>query len=169
MYRPLVFLVNANRIFGPFIIGSDPSEVNVKNAEKMNDVVANLQTDSKHRGLSAAQSQGIDIRINCIFWWATELDRFVIWVTSLLVVQICFTVRCVGTWRLSINEDHRHCVIGGQLRPKRFSREDRFSVLSPWTLGVPWFHTEKKSFLWTRISTYKLLFRFLSRDRNVHQ
>lgn len=67
MYRPLVFLVNANRIFGPFIIGSDPSEVNVKNAEKMNDVVANLQTDSKHRGLSAAQSQGIDIRINCMF------------------------------------------------------------------------------------------------------
>lgn len=67
MYWPLVFLVNANRIFDPFIIGSDPSEVNVKNAEKINFFTANLQTDSKHRGLSAAQSQGIDIRINCIF------------------------------------------------------------------------------------------------------
>lgn len=64
MYRPLVFIVNANCVFGPFIIRSDPSEVNVKNAEKINDVVANLQTDSRHRGLSAAKSQGIDIIIN---------------------------------------------------------------------------------------------------------
>ena len=67
MYKPFVFLVNANCVFGLFIIGSDPSEVNVKNAKKINDIVANLQTDSRHRGLSAAQSQGIDIRINCIF------------------------------------------------------------------------------------------------------
>ncbi|XP_074625879.1 uncharacterized protein LOC141884088 isoform X2 [Acropora palmata] len=44
--------------------GSDPSEVNVKNAEKINDVVANLQTDSKHRGLSAAQSQGTEMFIS---------------------------------------------------------------------------------------------------------
>jgi len=53
-------------VFGPFIIGSDPSDVNIKNAEKINDV-ANLQTDSRHRGSSAAESQSIDIRINCFF------------------------------------------------------------------------------------------------------
>ena len=67
MYRPLVFLISAVCVFGPFIIGSDPSDVNVKNADKINDVVANLQTDSWHRGSSAAQSQGIGIRTNCIF------------------------------------------------------------------------------------------------------
>lgn len=62
MYRPLVFLISAIRVFRPFIlIGSDLSNVNVQNAEKINDVVANLQTDSRHRGSSAAQSQGNDI------------------------------------------------------------------------------------------------------------
>ena len=66
MYRPVVFLISTICVFGPFIMDSDPSDVNVKNAEKINDVVANLQTDSRQRGLSAAQSQGIDIRINCI-------------------------------------------------------------------------------------------------------
>ncbi|XP_068713550.1 uncharacterized protein [Montipora foliosa] len=44
--------------------GSDPSDVNVKNAEKINDVVANLQTDSRHRGSSAAQSQGTEMFIS---------------------------------------------------------------------------------------------------------
>lgn len=67
MYRPLVLLISAICVFGPFIIGSDPSDVNVKNAEKINNVVANLQTDSRHRGSSAAQSQGIFNIINCIF------------------------------------------------------------------------------------------------------
>ena len=62
MYRPLVFLISTICVFCSFIIGSDLSDVNVQNAEKINDVVANLQTDSRHRGSSAAQSQGIDIQ-----------------------------------------------------------------------------------------------------------
>lgn len=45
-------------VFYALIIGSDPSDINVKNAEKINEVAANLQTDSEHRGLSAAESQG---------------------------------------------------------------------------------------------------------------
>jgi len=52
-FRPLVFLISAICVFGPFIIGSDPSDVNVKSAEKINNVVAKLQTNSRHRGSSA--------------------------------------------------------------------------------------------------------------------
>ena len=56
-------------------MGSDPSDVNIKNTEKISDVVANMQTDSKHRGSSAAESQGIDNRIICIFLRVTGLTR----------------------------------------------------------------------------------------------
>lgn len=63
-----MFLISTICIFDSFIIGSDPSDMNVKNAEKINDLVANLQTDSRYRGSSAAESQGIDTRITCIFW-----------------------------------------------------------------------------------------------------
>ena len=47
-YRPLVFLISAICVFCPFIIGLVLSDMNVQNAEKINDVVANLQTDSRH-------------------------------------------------------------------------------------------------------------------------
>lgn len=75
MYGPLVFSISVICVFGPFIIGSDPTDVTITNAKKINHVVANLQTNSRHRGSSAAESQGIDIRINYIFRWATGLSR----------------------------------------------------------------------------------------------
>ena len=41
------------------LIGSDPSEVNLKNAEKINQIADSLQSDNERRGSSAAESQGM--------------------------------------------------------------------------------------------------------------
>lgn len=42
MYRLLVFLISVVCVFGLFIIGLDFLDVNVKNVDKINDVVVNL-------------------------------------------------------------------------------------------------------------------------------
>ena len=47
------------------LIGSDPSEVNLKNAEKINEIAGSLQSDSERRGSSAAESQGMAQKYIC--------------------------------------------------------------------------------------------------------
>ncbi|XP_074632163.1 uncharacterized protein LOC141890549 [Acropora palmata] len=44
--------------------GSDPSEVNLKNAEKINQIAGSLQSDNERRGSSAAESQGTETFIS---------------------------------------------------------------------------------------------------------
>ena len=46
------------------LIGSDPSEVNFKNAEKINEIAGSLQSESERRGLSAAESQGMAQKVH---------------------------------------------------------------------------------------------------------
>ena len=41
-----------------FVPGSDASEVNIKSAQKVNQIAASLQHDNTRRGSSAAESQG---------------------------------------------------------------------------------------------------------------
>ena len=47
------------------LIGSDPSEVNLKNAEKINQIAGSLQSDNERRGSSAAESQGMAQKYIC--------------------------------------------------------------------------------------------------------
>ena len=47
------------------LIGSDPSEINLKNAEKINQIAGSLQSDNERRGSSAAESQGMAQKYIC--------------------------------------------------------------------------------------------------------
>ena len=64
----LVLLINGICVL-ILMIGSDPSEVNLKNAEKINEVATSLQPDNKRRGSSAAESQGIAQNCICIAFY----------------------------------------------------------------------------------------------------
>ena len=44
------------------VAGSDPSEINVRNAETVNKEASNLPTDDRHQGLSAAKAQGSNFK-----------------------------------------------------------------------------------------------------------
>lgn len=56
------------------LIGSDPSEVNVKNAEKINQIAGSLQSDNERRGSSAAESQGMAPKYiyQCLALWGVR-------------------------------------------------------------------------------------------------
>ena len=92
--------------------------MNVQNAEKINDVVAKLHTDSRQRGSSAAQSQGIDIRYGKLAFLCAELS----------VARFYALVLGVFQWMRTI------VIVLLVTMAAAFLREDRFSVLMPWKL-----------------------------------